>query len=124
MLTLLALAVLMTATAAAGASRERMEINPPPDLGRSFVLNTINDAETPVVADFQNFEITANVAASAIVVDNSATVVDMPAMRFIQTPIEPMLVEWIFYNRMPRPPLVVNHDDNLRANRKNFTYAY
>ena len=123
MLTLLALAVFMMATATTSASRERVEINPPPDLG-SFVLNTINDAETPVVADFQNFEITANVAASAIVVDNSATVVDMPAMRFIQTPIEPMLVEWIFYNRMPRPPLVVNHDDNLRANRKNFTYAY
>ncbi len=122
MLTLLALAVLMMATAASSASRERMEINPPPDLG-SFVL-TINDAETPVVADFQNFEITANVAASAIVVDNSAPAVDMPAMRFVQTPIEPMLVEWIFANRMPRPPLVVKHDDNLRANRQNFTYAY
>lgn len=117
MLTLLALAVLMMATATASASRERMEINPPPDLW-SFVLNTINDAETPVVADFQNFENTATFVASAIVVDNSVPVVDMPAMRFIQTPIEPMLVEWIFANRMPRPPLVVKYDE------KNFTYAY
>lgn len=109
MFSLLALALLMIGTAAEGASYERMDTNPPPDLEQSFVI--VAAMESPCAVEYQIFDNAVSGISDAILVDNILTVPDMPAKRIALTPTELVFNRWVFAYRLARPPLV--YDGNL-----------
>lgn len=109
MLSFLTLALLMMGTAAEGASYERMDTNPPPDLEQSFVI--VAAMESPCVVEYQIFDNTVSGISDVILVDNTLAAMDMPVERIAQTPTELVLNRWVFAYRLARPPLA--SDENM-----------
>lgn len=96
-----ALTFLFMATVAEGSSFKRTDVNPPPNL--VLQNSTINPAAVMTAEIHQ-----AIGADVAVVIDNTLAVPAMPATRFRNTPINPILDIWVFYNRLSRPPLAAS----------------